>query len=55
MANWSKEEVEMWRKARKLAKEMYEADDNGDWEEADKYAREDYVWAAYMKLKGEER
>lgn len=39
MANWSKEEVALWRKARELAKEMYEQDGNGDWEEADKYER----------------
>lgn len=51
MANWSEEDVVLWRKARELAKEMYENDDNGDWDEADKYEREDYVWAAYEKLK----
>ena len=55
MANWSEEEVALWRKARELAKEMYEEDDNGDWEEADKYEREDYVWAAFGKLKGEKK
>lgn len=53
MANWSKVEVDLWRKAREIAKQMYEEDDQGDWEEADKYEREDYVWAAYEKLKGE--
>ena len=50
----SEEEIVLWNKARELAKEMYEADDNGDWEEADKYDREDYVWAAFEKLKGEQ-
>ena len=41
-----------WEQVMKLAKKMYEEDDCGDWEEADKYEREDYVWAAYMKVKG---
>ena len=41
---------EKWKQAQKLAKVMYEEDDNGDWEEADKYEREDYVWAAYEKI-----
>lgn len=55
MANWSEKEVELWRKARELAKEEYEEEwGAGSWEErADKYEREDYVWAAFEKLKGE--
>ena len=52
MAKFSEEEVVLWRKAREIAKENYEAEDQGDWEEANKYEREDYVWAAYDKLRG---
>ena len=48
-------EKELWKQAESLAKKMYEEDDCGDWEEADKYAREDYIFAAYIKLKGEQR
>lgn len=47
-----KELVELWKKAQKMAKEEYE-ENYGNWEEADKYEREDFVWAAYEKLKGE--
>ena len=53
MSKFTERDIELWHKARELAKEMYEADDNGDWEEADKYEREDYVLAAYERLKGE--
>ena len=44
--------VELWKKAQRMAKEEYE-ENYGNWEEADKYEREDFVWAAYEKLKGE--
>lgn len=52
MANWSTVEVELWRKAREIAKKNYEEENGGSWEEADKYETEDYVWAAYDKLRG---
>lgn len=45
--------VELWKKAQQMAKEKYEEETTeGALEEADKYEREDYVWAAYEKLKG---
>lgn len=44
--------VELWKKAQRMAKEEYE-ENYGNWEDADKYEREDHVWAAYEKLKGE--
>ena len=44
----------LWEQAQHIAKERYEEDTTeGAWEEADKYEREDYVFAAYMELKGE--
>lgn len=50
-----KELVELWKKAQQIAKKEYEEEwGEGSWEErADKYEREDHVWAAYEKLKGE--
>lgn len=45
------DEKELWEKAIQIAKERYE-EENGDWEDADKYAKEDYVFDAYMELKG---
>lgn len=46
--------VALWKQAQQIAKEKYEEETTeGAWEEADKYAREDYVFAAYMRLKGE--
>lgn len=49
------EDMIQWDLAREKAKEEYEEEyGEGSWEErADKYEREDYVWAAYEKLKGE--
>lgn len=44
---------ELWKQAKLLAEQMYIEDDQGDWSEADKYEREDYIFAAYEKLKGE--
>ena len=46
---------ELWKQAQKLVKEEYEQEwGEGSWEEsADKYEREDCVWAVYEKLKGE--
>lgn len=41
---------ELWKLAQQKAKEEYE-ENWGSWEEADKYEREDFVWAAYEKLK----
>lgn len=48
-------DIELWKQAQKLAMEEYEDEWGfGSWEErADKYEREDYVWAAYEKLKGD--
>ena len=43
----------LWEEAQARARERYEEECGGDWEEADKYEREDYVFAEYMKLKGE--
>lgn len=47
-----RDDKELWELAQQIAKKRYEEDDNGDWEEADKYAREDYVHTTYMRLKG---
>ena len=52
MAKFSEEEIALWRKAREIAKENYEEENGGSWEDADKYEVEDYVWAAYNKLRG---
>ena len=43
----------LWEEARKKAKETYEEETGEDWENADKYEREDYVFAEYLRLKGE--
>ena len=40
----------LWKAAQKQAKKEYERE-YGDWEDADKYEREDWVFSAYMKLK----
>ena len=53
MANWSQTEVELWRKAREIAQAEYEEENGTSWNEADKYEREDWIWSAYEKLKGE--
>lgn len=45
-------ERELWEIARFRAKKEYE-ENYGDWEEADKYEREDYVWSAYKEIKAE--
>ena len=41
--------TELWKKAQHQAKIEYEKE-YGSWESADKYEREDFVWAAYEKL-----
>lgn len=41
---------QLWEKAQKKAKGEYEKY-YGDWEEADKYERQDLVFSEYMKLK----
>ena len=42
---------DLWELAQQQAKEKYEEDTaEGAWEEADKYEREDYVFAAYFRL-----
>ena len=40
----------LWRIAQEQAKNKYESE-YGDWEEADKYERQDIVFSEYMKLK----
>lgn len=40
----------LWKAAQKQAKKEYE-EEYGDWEEADKYEREDWVFSRYMQLK----
>ena len=43
---------ELWVKAQEIAREKYNEEFGGDnWEEADKYEREDWVWAEYEALK----
>jgi hypothetical protein len=40
--------MELWLKAQKIAIEKYEKENGvGSWEEADKYEREDWVFAEY--------
>jgi hypothetical protein len=41
---------QLWEKAQKKAKKEYEKH-YGDWEDADKYERQDLVFSEYMKLK----
>jgi hypothetical protein len=43
----------LWELAQKQAKKEYE-EENGSWDDADKYEREDWVFSAYMKLKAKE-
>ena len=43
---------ELWTKAQEQARQEYE-ETEGDWEEADKYEKQDWVFSAYMKLKEE--
>lgn len=43
---------EIWIQAQQQGMKDYEEEyGEGSWEEADKYAREDYVWGAYTKIK----
>lgn len=45
---------ELWKLTQQQAKEEYEKEfGEGSWEEADKYEREDYVFAKFFELKGE--
>ena len=45
------DDKELWNLAQQKAKEKYEEDTaEGAWEEADKYERQDYVFAAYLRL-----
>ena len=48
---------ELWKQAQIQAKEEYEEEwGEGSWEErADKYEREDYVWAAYEKITNKQK
>lgn len=39
-----------WEKAKSLAKQIYEEENGSSWEDADKYEKEDYIWAAYEKI-----
>lgn len=43
----------LWELAREQAIKEYE-EEYGSWEEIDKYAKEDWVWSIYMKLKEKE-
>ena len=44
---------DLWKQAQKLAKENYEEENGlGSWDEADKYERQDWVFAEYDKLGG---
>ena len=44
---------ELWKQAQEIAKENYEEENGlGSWEDADKYEREDWVFAEYDKLGG---
>ena len=45
-------DAELWTKAQEQARQEYE-EIEGDWEEADKYEKQDWVFSAYMKLKEE--
>lgn len=40
----------LWEKAHELAVTNFLENEGGNWEELDKYEREDYVWAALEKL-----
>ena len=42
----------LWEEARVRAKKKYEEECCEDWEEADKYEREDYVFTEYITLVG---
>lgn len=43
-------DMELWEMARYQAIKEYE-EEFGDWEDADKYEREDLVFRAFVKLK----
>lgn len=50
---WRQAHIALWQIAQQNAVEVYEEEyGGGSWEEADKYAREDHVWASYHKIKG---
>lgn len=40
----------LWKIAQEQAMKEYE-EEHGNWEETDKYTREDWVFSTYMKLK----
>lgn len=44
-------EREVWEKAVELAPQRWHDENGGDWEEVDKYEREDFVWAIFEELK----
>lgn len=41
---------ELWKKAQGLAAKRYE-EEGRNWDDADKYEKEDYVYCEYFKLK----
>lgn len=43
----------LWEKAQKQAKQEYEKEHGGSWEDADKSEREDWVFSMYIKIKEE--
>lgn len=51
MERFSAKEVELWRKAREIARAEYEEENGASWDEADKYKREDCVWSVFDRLK----
>jgi len=44
-------ENELWEKAVEIAPQRWNDKNGGDWEDVDKYEREDYVWSIFYELK----
>ena len=50
---FTEKEVVLWRKAREIARAEYEEENGISWDDADKYEKEDHVWAVFERLKEE--
>lgn len=44
-------ERELWEKAVEIAPNRWRYENGEDWEDVDKYEREDFVWAIFEELK----
>ncbi len=47
--------IKLWEKARVLAINDYQERNGGNWEDADPYEREDYIFYHFKKLEEQEK